>query len=87
VSVIVPADAEASHIRAVLATLPQGLGEVLIASAGSGRDALVAALAECSGDVVVMLDPGGTADIGELPRFIDALTAGAALAKGARVVA
>jgi glycosyltransferase involved in cell wall biosynthesis len=52
---------------------------------GSGKgDALAAGLAECTGDVVVMLDADGSADGHEIPRFVDALLAGADLAKGSR---
>jgi hypothetical protein len=43
-------------------------------------------LTECTGDVVVMLDAAGMADAAALPRFVDALIAGVALAKGSRVV-
>lgn len=53
---------------------------------GMGRgDALATGLPECTGDVVVMLDADGAPDGAELPRFIDALITGAALAKGSHV--
>jgi glycosyltransferase involved in cell wall biosynthesis len=53
---------------------------------GMGKgDALATGLPECTGDVVVMLDADGAPDGGQLPRFIDALIAGAALAKGSHV--
>ena len=52
---------------------------------GAGKgDALAAGLAECTGDIVVMLDADGSADGAEIPRFVDALLAGADLAKGSR---
>src|SRR3982751_1935014 len=52
---------------------------------GTGKGAALAAgLAECTGDVVVMLDADGSADGREIPRFVDALVAGADLAKGSR---
>lgn len=57
----------------------------VIAQPGTGKgDALAAGLAECTGDVVVMLDGDGSADGQEIPRFVDALVAGADLAKGSR---
>jgi glycosyltransferase involved in cell wall biosynthesis len=57
----------------------------VIRQPGSGKgDALAAGLAECTGDVVVMLDADGSADGKEIPRFVDALVAGADLAKGSR---
>jgi glycosyltransferase involved in cell wall biosynthesis len=57
----------------------------VVTQPGSGKgDALAAGLAECTGDIVVMLDADGSADGGEIPRFVDALVAGADLAKGSR---
>jgi glycosyltransferase involved in cell wall biosynthesis len=57
----------------------------VITQRGEGKgDALAAGLAECTGDVVVMLDADGSADGREIPRFVDALVAGADLAKGSR---
>jgi glycosyltransferase involved in cell wall biosynthesis len=52
---------------------------------GKGKgDALATGFAECTGDVVVMLDADGSADGREIPRFVDALIDGADLAKGSR---
>jgi len=52
---------------------------------GTGKgDALAAGFAACRGDVVVMLDADGSADGAEIPRFVDALVAGADLVKGSR---
>jgi glycosyltransferase involved in cell wall biosynthesis len=52
---------------------------------GTGKgDALAAGFAECTGDVVVMLDADGSADGREIPRFVEALVEGADLAKGSR---
>ena len=57
----------------------------VIRQTGTGKgDALAAGLAECTGDVVVMLDADGSADGAEIPRFVEALLAGADLAKGSR---
>jgi glycosyltransferase involved in cell wall biosynthesis len=52
---------------------------------GRGKgDALAAGFAECTGEVVIMLDADGSADGKEIPRFVDALVAGADLVKGSR---
>jgi glycosyltransferase involved in cell wall biosynthesis len=51
--------------------------------AGKG-DALRCGFDATSGDVVVMLDADGSADPAEIPRFVDALVAGADFAKGSR---
>jgi hypothetical protein len=52
---------------------------------GKGN-ALACGFAACSGDVIVMLDADGSADPGEIPRFVDALVAGADFAKGSRFI-
>jgi glycosyltransferase involved in cell wall biosynthesis len=57
----------------------------VVTQPGSGKgDALAAGFAACRGDVVVMLDADGSADGAEIPRFVDALVAGADLVKGSR---
>ncbi|MFL5409564.1 MAG: glycosyltransferase family 2 protein, partial [Myxococcales bacterium] len=54
---------------------------------GRGKgDALAAGFAECTGEVVIMLDADGSADGKEIPRFVDALVAGADLVKGSRFI-
>jgi glycosyltransferase involved in cell wall biosynthesis len=50
---------------------------------GKGN-ALACGFAEATGDFVVMLDADGSTDPAEIPRFIDALKAGADFAKGSR---
>lgn len=50
---------------------------------GKGN-ALACGFAEVTGDAIVMFDVDGSADPHEIPRFINALTAGADLAKGSR---
>jgi glycosyltransferase involved in cell wall biosynthesis len=45
---------------------------------------LACGFAAATGDVIVMLDADGSADPAEIPRFIDALVAGADFAKGTR---
>ncbi len=52
---------------------------------GKGN-ALACGFAACSGDVIVMLDADGSADPAEIPRFVDALVAGADYAKGSRFI-
>jgi glycosyltransferase involved in cell wall biosynthesis len=50
---------------------------------GKGN-ALAAGFAACRGDIVVMLDADGSADPAEIPKFVEALLAGADFAKGTR---
>jgi glycosyltransferase involved in cell wall biosynthesis len=47
-------------------------------------DALARGFAAATGDIIVMLDADGSADPTEIPRFVDALVAGADFAKGSR---
>ena len=49
--------------------------------------ALAAGLAEVTGDVVVLLDAGTSADPGEIPRLVAALVDGADVASGSRLPA
>jgi len=52
---------------------------------GKGKGAALAeGFAAATGDVIVMLDADGSADPGEIPRFLDALEHGAQFAKGTR---
>ena len=50
---------------------------------GKGN-ALACGFAAATGDIIVMLDADGSADPGEMPRFVDALVDGADFAKGTR---
>jgi glycosyltransferase involved in cell wall biosynthesis len=51
----------------------------------SGKgNALACGFEAATGDVIAMLDADGSADPGELPRFVDALMSGADFAKGTR---
>jgi glycosyltransferase involved in cell wall biosynthesis len=55
---------------------------------GRGKgNALALGFAAVTGDIVVMLDADGSADPGEIPRFVAALVAGADVAKGSRFLA
>ncbi|WP_322097922.1 glycosyltransferase family 2 protein [Nakamurella alba] len=50
---------------------------------GKGN-ALVCGFEAATGDIVVMLDADGSADVREIPAFVEALVAGADFAKGSR---
>jgi glycosyltransferase involved in cell wall biosynthesis len=50
---------------------------------GKGN-ALACGFRAATGDIIVMLDADGSADPAEIPRFVDALVAGADFAKGTR---
>jgi glycosyltransferase involved in cell wall biosynthesis len=55
---------------------------------GRGKgNALALGFAAVTGDIVVMLDADGSADPAEIPRFVEALVAGADVAKGSRFLA
>jgi glycosyltransferase involved in cell wall biosynthesis len=54
--------------------------------AGKGN-ALACGFAAATGDVIAMVDADGSADPGEIPRFVAALRAGADFAKGTRFAA
>jgi Glycosyl transferase family 2 len=57
----------------------------VLTQSGRGKgDAFRTAFAAVTGNVVVMLDADGSADPAEIPRFIEALEAGADFAKGSR---
>ena len=53
---------------------------------GKGN-ALACGFAACRGDIIVMLDADGSTNPAEIPRFVDALVAGADFAKGSRFIA
>jgi glycosyl transferase family 2 len=57
---------------------------VLVQSGRGKGDAFRTGFAAVTGNLVVMLDADGSADPAEIPRFIDALEAGADFAKGSR---
>jgi glycosyltransferase involved in cell wall biosynthesis len=50
---------------------------------GKGN-AVACGVAAATGDIIAMVDADGSADPGEIPRFVDALLAGADFAKGSR---
>jgi len=57
---------------------------VLVQSGRGKGDAFRTGFAAVTGNLVVMLDADGSADPGEIPRFVEALEAGADFAKGSR---
>jgi len=57
----------------------------IVKQMGRGKgNALRAGFAACTGDIIVMLDADGSADPGEIPRFVEALELGDDFAKGSR---
>jgi hypothetical protein len=59
---------------------------VVIRQTRSGKgNALVCGFAASTGDIIVTLNADGSADPGELPRFVDALLSGAEAAHGSRL--
>lgn len=57
----------------------------VIEQPGRGKgDALACGFAEAEGDIIVMLDADGSTDAAEIPRFVQALEAGADFVKGSR---
>jgi glycosyltransferase involved in cell wall biosynthesis len=60
-------------------------GAIILTQPGRGKgDALSAGFAAARGDIIVMLDADGSADPGEIPKFVDALQRGTDFAKGTR---
>lgn len=58
---------------------------VVLRQTRSGKgNALVCGFAACTADIVITLDGDGSADPGEIPRYVDALLAGAEVAHGSR---
>jgi glycosyltransferase involved in cell wall biosynthesis len=57
----------------------------VVRQTGRGRgNALACGLAAATGDIIVTLDADGSTDPAEIPRFVEALLAGADYAKGSR---
>jgi len=68
---------------AVARRVRPGVRIVLQTRSGKGN-ALACGFAAATGDVIAMIDADGSADPGEIPRFVQALIAGAEFAKGTR---
>ncbi len=60
-----------------------GVRIVMQTRTGKGN-ALACGFAAATGDIIAMVDADGSADPGEIPRFVQALTDGADFAKGSR---
>ncbi len=59
----------------------------IVKQTGKRKDeALKAGFARCTGDIIAMLAADGTTNPNEIPRFIEALQAGNAFAKGSRFI-
>ncbi|MCW1960260.1 MAG: glycosyltransferase [Mycobacterium sp.] len=81
VVVVVSADDDESA-RAAHEALPSA--RVVYQTRKGKGNALVCGFEEANGDVIVTFDIDGSADPHEIPRFVEALTRGADLAKGSR---
>jgi hypothetical protein len=58
---------------------------VVVRQTRSGKgNALACGFQACTGDIVITLNADGTTDPGEIPRYVDALLAGAEVAHGSR---
>ena len=68
---------------AVARRLRPGVRVVMQTRTGKGN-ALACGFEAATGDIIAMIDADGSADPGELPRFVAALVAGADFAKGTR---
>lgn len=80
--ILVDGNSEDETIEAARAAYPDI--RVLVQSGRGKGDAFRTGFAAVTGNLVVMLDADGSADPAEIPRFIEALEAGADFAKGSR---
>jgi len=84
VSEVIVVDGRSSDDTALAAVLMREDVRVVMEPTKGKGAALKRGFNEASGDIIVMLDADGSADGGELERFIDVLVAGADFAKGSR---
>jgi glycosyltransferase involved in cell wall biosynthesis len=77
---------DGASVDATVATAKRLRPDVrLVHQTRSGKgNALACGFAASRGDIIVMLDADGSADPGEIPRFVEALLGGADFAKGSR---
>jgi Glycosyl transferase family 2 len=80
--ILVDGNSEDETIEAARAAYPDI--RVLVQSGRGKGDAFRTGFAAVTGNLVVMLDADGSADPAEIPRFVEALEAGADFAKGSR---
>ncbi len=83
--VVVVGEEDLSSAEAAVAALPSA--RVIRQTRKGKGNALVCGFEEANGDIIVTFDIDGSADPHEIPRFVDALTRGADLAKGSRFAA
>jgi hypothetical protein len=80
--ILVDGNSEDDTIEAARSAWPEI--RVLVQSGRGKGDAFRTGFAAVTGNLVVMLDADGSADPAEIPRFVEALEAGADFAKGSR---
>jgi hypothetical protein len=80
--ILVDGNSEDDTIGAARSAYPEI--RVLVQSGRGKGDAFRTGFAAVTGNLVVMLDADGSADPAEIPRFVEALEAGADFAKGSR---
>ncbi len=80
--VVVVSEDDHESARAAREALPSS--KVVYQTRKGKGNALVCGFEQCNGDVIVTFDVDGSADPHEIPRFVEALTRGADLAKGSR---
>ena len=80
--ILVDGNSDDDTIEAARSAYPEI--RVLVQSGRGKGDAFRTGFAAVSGNLVVMLDADGSADPAEIPRFVEALEAGADFAKGSR---
>ena len=83
--VVVVSENDHESARAAREVLPSA--RVVYQTRKGKGNALVCGFEEANGDVIVTFDVDGSADPHEIPRFVEALTRGADLAKGSRFCA
>jgi glycosyltransferase involved in cell wall biosynthesis/anti-sigma regulatory factor (Ser/Thr protein kinase) len=80
--IVVVSEDDHESARAAVEALPSA--RVIYQTRKGKGNALVCGFDEVNGDVIVTFDIDGSADPHEIPRFVEALTRGADLAKGSR---
>jgi glycosyltransferase involved in cell wall biosynthesis/anti-sigma regulatory factor (Ser/Thr protein kinase) len=80
--VVVVSENDHESAQAAVEVLPSA--KVIYQTRKGKGNALVCGFEEANGDVIVTFDVDGSADPHEIPRFVEALTRGADLAKGSR---
>ncbi len=84
VSELVLVDGHSSDSTVAVAQMLRPDVRVVLQSGRGKGNALACGFAAAEGDIIVMLDADGSTDPAEIPRFVEALLAGADFAKGSR---